>query len=114
MAQETASVGEAAVVSLEASELSESIKSADLIINAVPTDLDMEASWFSNHQTVYDTRYDVADTLLMQRARENGARTANGIDMLLFQGAASFELWTGHEAPIEAMRTALEHGLKNR
>ncbi len=113
-AQDTASVGEAAVASLEPGDLGEAIQMSDLIINAVPTDLTVEASWFSGHQTVYDTRYDVADTILMKRAGENGARTANGIDMLLFQGAASFEMWTGHEPPTGAMRNALVMVLKNR
>lgn len=113
-AQDTASAGEAAVVSLEPGELGKAIRTADLIVNAVPTDLAVESSWFSAHQTVYDMRYDVADTILMKRAGENGARTANGIDMLLFQGAASFEMWTGHEAPTDAMRNALVKGLNNR
>ncbi|MDE2729160.1 MAG: shikimate dehydrogenase, partial [Gemmatimonadota bacterium] len=40
--------------------------------------------------------------------------TSNGIGMLLFQGAASFEIWTGRAAPVEVMRSALEEQLRHR
>jgi shikimate dehydrogenase len=113
-AEETASVGRAEVVSLDPSELAEAIRSADLVVNAIPSDIPVEAAWFGRHQLVYDTRYDVADTPLMRCARMAGARVSNGLDMLLFQGAAAFELWTGHTAPVEVMRTALIEGLKQR
>lgn len=46
-------------------------------------------------------------TRFLQRAAERGCRTFSGFDMLVNQGAFSFQLWTGREAPIEAMKTAL-------
>ncbi len=46
-------------------------------------------------------------TQLLTAAAEHGARTLDGLEILLAQGAASFELWTGREAPIQAMRRAL-------
>lgn len=113
-AVDTAAVGNAATVSLDPNELEPTIRATDLVINAVPVDLDLDPSWFSRTQAVYDTRYDVADTVLMRNARESGARAANGIDMLLFQGAASFEFWTGHDAPIDVMRMTLKEGLRRR
>jgi shikimate dehydrogenase len=48
-------------------------------------------------------------TALLSTAAEHGARTLDGLEVLLAQGAASFELWTGRPAPVEAMRGAL-HG----
>jgi len=113
-AEETASVGHATTVSFEPQEIKRAIQAADLIINAVPVDLPLDASWFTPHQAVYDTRYDAEDTLLMRKARSQGAQVSHGLDMLLFQGTAAFELWTGREAPVEVMRAVLEKGLEKR
>jgi shikimate dehydrogenase len=46
-------------------------------------------------------------TQLLAAAAEHGARTLDGLEILLAQGAASFELWTGRRAPLDAMRRAL-------
>ncbi|MFA4945575.1 MAG: shikimate dehydrogenase [Lentisphaeria bacterium] len=47
------------------------------------------------------------DTPLLRAAAAHGCRTADGLGMLLHQGARSFRLWTGREAPLEIMRAAL-------
>ena len=52
-------------------------------------------------------------TPLLAAAAEHGARTLDGLEILLAQGAASFELWTGRAAPLQAMREGL-HGGGNR
>jgi shikimate dehydrogenase len=52
--------------------------------------------------------YRPAETPLLRAARAAGCRTANGLGMLLYQGAAALELWTGHPAPVEVMRSALQ------
>jgi shikimate dehydrogenase len=57
---------------------------------------------------VYDMIYRPAQTLLLQSAKTAGCRTANGIGMLLYQGAKALEIWTGQPAPIDIMRKALE------
>ncbi|SFH36122.1 shikimate dehydrogenase [Desulfotomaculum arcticum] len=59
-------------------------------------------------QLAYDVVYNPTHTVFMQRAERNGAATANGLSMLLRQGALSFEFWTGLTAPLEVMRNALE------
>lgn len=59
------------------------------------------------HLMVYDTIYTATRTKLLQAAAEAGARTANGLSMLLHQGALSFEIWFNQPAPIEVMRAAL-------
>ena len=51
--------------------------------------------------------YRPAETVLLRTAREAGCRTANGLGMLLYQGAAALELWTGRTVPIDVMRSAL-------
>jgi len=59
-------------------------------------------------EAVYDMIYRPAQTLLLQSAKSAGCRIANGIGMLLYQGAKALEIWTGQPAPIETMRKALE------
>jgi shikimate dehydrogenase len=56
---------------------------------------------------VYDMIYRPAETPLLKAAKAAGCRTANGIGMLLHQGAKALELWTCRSAPIEVMRQAL-------
>ncbi|HTA06363.1 MAG TPA: shikimate dehydrogenase, partial [Solirubrobacteraceae bacterium] len=46
-------------------------------------------------------------TELLRVAQGHGARTVDGLEILLAQGSLSFELWTGRQAPLEAMRGAL-------
>jgi len=55
---------------------------------------------------VFDTIY--LETPILKRARETGLPAAGGAAMLLYQGAKSFEIWTGLPAPIEAMRAGME------
>lgn len=51
------------------------------------------------------------DTLFLTEAQGHGAQTLDGLGMLVYQGAIGFKLWTGLEAPVTAMRTALEETL---
>jgi shikimate dehydrogenase len=48
------------------------------------------------------------DTPFLKRARAAGATTLDGLGMLVYQGAIAFKMWTGHEAPLDVMRRALE------
>jgi shikimate 5-dehydrogenase len=57
---------------------------------------------------VYDTVYANGKTRLIEDAEAAGARAANGLSMLLHQGALSFEIWFGKPAPLEIMREALK------
>ena len=52
---------------------------------------------------VYDMVYNPPETPLMRHAEKAGARTLGGLMMLIYQGAAAFELWTGREAPLDVM-----------
>ncbi|QSH42270.1 shikimate dehydrogenase [Lentisphaerota bacterium ZTH] len=61
---------------------------------------------------VYDTIY--KETPLQQAARKAELPVADGRSMLLFQGAKSFNIWTGMEAPVAAMRQALETAIAQR
>ena len=61
---------------------------------------------------VYDLVYNPPETPLLREARGAGARTLGGLPMLVYQGAASFERWTGREAPVEVMFRAAERALE--
>jgi len=85
----------------------------DLIVNTTPLGLNrsdpspIPARLLAPHLMVYDTVYREGRTPFVSAAIEAGARAANGLAMLLYQGALAFEIWFEREAPIEAMREAL-------
>ncbi len=94
-------------------------QAVDLILNATSLGLKAEdaspldGKQFSFKQTraVYDMIYCPAETALLKAAKAAGCRTANGLGMLLHQGAKAFEIWTGQSAPIKVMRRALEQNI---
>jgi shikimate dehydrogenase len=59
----------------------------------------------------YDMIYRPAETLFLQTAKAGGSRVANGLGMLLYQGAKALEIWSGQPAPIAIMRAALERNV---
>ncbi len=57
-----------------------------------------------------DIVYNPIETKLVKEAQAVGAKVVSGVEMLIYQGAASFEIWTGKPAPVEVMRhAALKH-----
>jgi shikimate dehydrogenase len=80
------------------------VTGADLVVNATS---EREAVLAELHagQTLVDLPY--PETATAAAARRAGAKVVGGVEVLLAQGAASFELWTGRAAPLEAMREAL-------
>jgi len=91
----------------------------DLVVNATSLGLKaddtspLDGTDFSLEKThaVYDMIYRPAETPLLAAAKKAGCRTANGLGMLLYQGAKALEIWTGKPAPIEIMRRALEQNV---
>ena len=60
--------------------------------------------------SVMDIVYNPLETKLAKDAKAAGAKVVSGVEMLIYQGAASFEIWTGKSAPVEVMRqAALNH-----
>ena len=60
---------------------------------------------------VYDMVYNPARTPLLAQAECAGATAVGGLSMLIHQGAAAFELWTGRRAPVEVMFAAAERAM---
>ena len=91
------------------------LSNSDLVVNATPLGLKhsdpspIPSRLLEPHLLVYDTIYarDRA-TPLVRAARDVEARAADGRSMLLHQGALAFEIWFGRQAPLDAMRGALE------
>jgi len=80
------------------------VRGADLVVNATPVGGEVLVE-LDPGQTLVDLPY--PETATAQAARRAGATVVPGLEVLAAQGAASFELWTGIRAPIEAMRRAL-------
>lgn len=101
-------------IPLDEAALRFQIANTDLVVNATPMGLNrndplpIPARLLEPHLMVYDTVYSSGPTALVRGAVDAGARAANGLSMLLHQGALAFEIWFDRPAPIEAMRRALQ------
>jgi shikimate dehydrogenase len=90
---------------------------ADLLINATSVGMKPNANqtpvkrqWLKPDLAVMDIVYDPIETKLAKDAKAAGAKVVSGVEMLIYQGAASFEIWTRCKAPVEVMRkAALNH-----
>jgi shikimate dehydrogenase len=80
------------------------VEGCDLVVNATPVRDEVLARLRPN-QTLVDLPYPGSATAAA--ARDAGARVLDGLEVLIAQGAASFELWTGMPAPLEVMRRAV-------
>lgn len=96
--------------------LRRALSMVDVLVNATPVGLDdLEAcpldpallSLMPSGGFVLDMLYTAPETRLVRAARAAGLSAANGLAMLLYQGTAAFELWTGRDAPLDVMRAAL-------
>ena len=92
--------------------------SGDILINATSVGMqpDIEETPvpglpLSRFQVVMDIVYAPMKTRLLQEAESSGCAVINGLEMLLYQGVAQFELWTGKPAPVSVMRGALREAL---
>lgn len=87
-------------------------RSADLLVNATPLgrhdEMPLRPAALPAHGAVVDLVYVTGGTPLVRKARSLGLKTVDGWQVLLAQGAASFELWTGRPAPVDAMRETLQ------
>ena len=105
-------------IALSDPALEQAVESSELIINT--TSVGLKASepspfpsrWVEPHHLVYDTIYNPSRTRLLRDAEAQGARVANGLSLLIHQGALSLEYWLNRDAPLEAMRSGVLNALK--
>jgi shikimate dehydrogenase len=93
-------------------ELKNAMHEAELIVNATGVGmkkgdgLPIPNLLFRKDQLAFDVVYN-RDTAFLEQARAAGAMAVGGLGMLVFQGAQSFQIWTGAPAPLEIMRAAI-------
>lgn len=125
LAQDAADAGYGAQVEVvdgsREGELRNAIAGAELLVHTTrvgmhphtealpPVPLDA----FHPNLLVYDLVYNPVETQLLQEARLRGCRTLTGVKMLVYQGAAAFERWTGHWPPTAIMEEAVLEALKS-
>lgn len=93
---------------------------ADILVNATSVGMapNSEVSLvpvasLEKFRVVMDIVYAPLQTRLLREAEAAGCATVNGLEMLLYQGVAQFELWTGRKAPVDVMRKALLEATNN-
>ncbi len=93
------------------------VEHADIVVNASSMGMDgqnnvpVEANWLHSDQCVFDIVYKPVQTRLLELASLARATTITGLDMLVNQGACSFELWTRRKAPMIEMRHVIAQEL---
>ena len=97
-------------VPVELENAREAILDADLLVNCTSVGMyphvdtqPIPSEWLHPKLFVYDQIYNPLETRLLAAAKSIGARAANGAGMLVYQGAISFEIWTGQSPSIDVM-----------
>jgi shikimate dehydrogenase len=104
---------------LSPSTIQKSLQTADILINATSVGMHpneaqspVKPEWLKPDLVVMDIVYNPLETKLAKDAKAAGSRVVSGMEMLIYQGAASFEIWTGKSAPVEVMRKAALNSLR--
>ena len=101
------------------SKIGSYVSGCDILIDTTPVGMDphtdddaiVSADDMHEDMVVFDAVYNPNETVLLKEAIKAGAKPVYGIKMLLYQGAESFEIWTGKKAPIDVMEKALKETL---
>jgi len=102
---------------LSPSIIKDNLADSDVLINATSVGMKPNANqtpvapeWLKPDLAVMDIVYNPIETKLAKDAKAAGAKVVSGVEMLIYQGAVSFEIWTACKAPVEVMRkAALNH-----
>ena len=100
--------------SLSAKTIKKELEDANIMVNATsvgmyPKDDQslIDPSWLRPNLCVMDIVYNPIETKLAKDAKSVGAKVVSGVEMLVYQGAASFEIWTNRPAPVKVMKQAI-------
>lgn len=117
LSKEVSKVGKAEAAGFE--ELVNLIQKSDILINTTSVGMFPRMSetlvtsdMMHSKLVVFDIVYNPADTLLLREARKAGAKTIDGVMMLVYQGAEAFRIWTGVATPIDVMEKAVREKLQ--
>ncbi len=104
---------------LSRSRIKAELEDADILINATSVGMHpnedktpIDQNLLRSKLTIFDLIYHPLETRLLREAKAVGARTIDGLAQLVYQGAASFEIWTGRSAPVDVMMKAAREKLK--
>lgn len=103
------------VVELKEEILRKFLMQMDFLINSssvgmypqIEAGLPIKQEWLRPPLILCDLIYNPVKTKLLQMGEAQGCQILNGVGMLVYQGAAAFELWTGQEAPVEIMKKSV-------
>jgi len=91
--------------------LKQTLADAKILVNATSVGMSpngddsiLDESLLKPDMVVFDIVYNPLETRLLKIAAKVGAKTVNGVGMLVHQGAEAFKIWTGEDAPVELMR----------
>jgi shikimate dehydrogenase len=102
-------------------ETSATLQDCDLLVNCTSigmrystteTESPLGAELIPKDALVYDLVYNPEETPFLREAMKAGAETLGGLSMLVYQGAASFELWTGKNGPVDIMLKSAREALR--
>ncbi|KON32410.1 hypothetical protein AC478_00215 [miscellaneous Crenarchaeota group-1 archaeon SG8-32-3] len=107
--------------SLSPNTIKTNLRDSDVLLNATSVGMKPNLSqslvapeWLRSDLSVMDIVYNPVKTKLTKDAEAAGAKVVSGVEMLIYQGAESFEIWTGKSAPIKVMRKAALNKLSSK
>lgn len=95
-------------------EIKDILSRSNLLVNATSAgmkgtpSIELPLESLPKDAVIYDLVYDPRETNLMKAAKQLGFKASGGLSMLLYQGAESFEIWTGRDAPVGVMKKAID------
>jgi shikimate dehydrogenase len=99
---------------LSSETIKKELEDTDILVNATSVGMHpnvnrslVDSTWLRPDLCVMDIIYNPLETKLAKDAKSVGAKVVSGIEMLVYQGAASFEIWTNHTAPVKVMKEAI-------
>ena len=108
------------VLKLAPPDLVDEVQNSKLVINTTPLGMIPEIDdavvnsekFFNKNQIVFDLIYNPQLTKFLSFARQSNAEIINGLNMVIYQAAKSFELWTSEKFPIDEVKSSLEKIIK--
>jgi shikimate dehydrogenase len=99
---------------LSSETIKKELEDTDILVNATSVGMHpnvnqslVDSTWLRPDLCVMDIIYNPLETKLAKDAKSVGAKVVSGIEMLVYQGAASFEIWINHPAPVRVMKEAI-------
>jgi len=99
-------------------KIAKEVQDTEIFINASPVGMHpnvdvsiLPRDLLRNDLVVFDVVYNPLETKLLKEAKAVGAKAISGVMMLVYQGVAAFELWTGKKAPVPLMKKMVLEGL---